>query len=185
MFADGYTKFSAIRRYLRDFILIGAGFYSWSLWYLLSTIYTVGFILVLMRTKLRFNSLVVVSIVAFLLSYGIGALVEFEGELPNVLFVAKEIIGRTIIHGGIFKGFYYIPLGMLLTKIKIPDYLNRMVAIVGFICLLFVHGLFWETFFVAVVSIAVFGEIRRIPVKNCGVYIILRKMSTVINFGIL
>lgn len=58
MLMDGYSAAAAIKRYIRDYVFVGAGFYSWSLWYLLSTIYAVCLIFLIMKAKGRYTLLV-------------------------------------------------------------------------------------------------------------------------------
>ena len=118
-----------------------------------------------------------------MLNYGIDSIVYSDGDLPAVLSDVKRILSMTIIHGGILKGFYYIPVGMFLHRIKIPGMITKTAMIGGFLLLCHANSLIVEYVMIVIASIGLFCEIRRIPLKDSRIYPCLRKMSTVVYFA--
>lgn len=74
------------------------------------------------------------SVVFSLIYIGFSWLVNCENNLPSILMIVQKIIIYSVANGRIFEGGVYIPIGMLLAKKKIPQYLNYMLFLCCFEC---------------------------------------------------
>lgn len=99
LFETGNTAkvlFSVIKNYF----FVGEQFYSWQLWYLLSTI--IGLVLLLLMPKKDSCRLLIYSCICFVTAIVINA------------FSAMRVIELTIVNGRLLTGPSYIMLGMLV-----------------------------------------------------------------------
>lgn len=60
---EGYSLVKSVMFYIRGFLLVGEHYYSWPLWYLLSTIYSAIFILVLKKKNIKEKNILINSTV--------------------------------------------------------------------------------------------------------------------------
>ena len=65
---EGYSLIKSVMFYIRGFFLVGEHYYSWPLWYLLSTIYSAIFLLVLKKKNIKEKNILIVSTVIFILA---------------------------------------------------------------------------------------------------------------------
>lgn len=105
-------------------IFKGESFYSWPLWYLLSSVYAGIFFGLLMRCKRNEKQIFVVSIILLALSYGMDRLVANADALGAPLKLAANLISITTGNGRILTGTPYMAVGMLLARMdrkKLPS----------------------------------------------------------------
>lgn len=101
--------------YIRGLILYGEHYNSYVLWYLLSTIYALLFVIFLSR--IRIDERIILFIGFFIMMAGVILTIYSQGKLEECLIL--DVICKILINGRIFMGFFYIPLGMYLNgKIK-------------------------------------------------------------------
>lgn len=127
-----YTLKLMLMDFIRGFFFVGQQYNSWILWYLLSTIYTYIFLLLMNKLKFRkitvYITAILVGITATLFTmYSRGILLS-EASIP-VLKLLKKVFGS----GRVFTGVFYIPLGMFLYDIR--EKCNKWLGVV--LCIMF------------------------------------------------
>ena len=170
--------------YVRDFFFMGQHYMSWQLWYLLAMIYGVCMINVFQKIKISIEGCVV-----------IGGLLTFIGMLMDVIHEAslQNSLITSIVSGyfelfrtvrnGIFNGFLFIVLGMLLYKYQ--KKLNRISKLVIFTVLFLFAGLYLYDvpFALHLLSFILLYCVLLIRLPDASCYIWLRNMSTLIYFS--
>ncbi len=173
----------AVLLYIQGFLFIGEQYNSWQLWYLLSTIYALLVIYILLIAKKSSSKhLIILSIVASVFSVGISNLVAYEGKMPFVLQVIQEVVRYSISNGRILTGMIYLPIGMLLARKQIPFVFNVIVFTIGYAANFYIGSYIVKNYLRIVMSIALFGVVESIKLKNSTIYPRLRSMSTMIYF---
>ena len=180
--SSGTSPIKAVLSYIRGVLFIGENYNSCHLWYLLSTIYTLLLIYILLFKikKSTIKSLVLLSIVASVISAGVSALAGYEGEMPAILYGVQKLINYSVTNGQIFRGMIFIPVGMLLAKRQIPFIVNLIILFLGYISNLFISNSTISNYVMIFTSIALFGVVEKIELKNSAIYPMLRSMGTTI-----
>lgn len=94
---------------IKNYILVGEQFYSWQLWYLLSTIF--GLIVLLLIPRRDFCRLLIYS------SIFLGVAIVIN------MFSDVRIIGLTVVNGRLLTGPSYIMLGIAVSRKK--EFFNK------------------------------------------------------------
>ena len=77
---------TAVLAYIRGLVFVGEHYNSWQLWYLLSTIYALLFVLLLLKNKQSIERIACIGFVIFLISIGVTYLTNYyEGGGPGIL----------------------------------------------------------------------------------------------------
>ncbi len=97
-----------------------------------------------------------------------------------ILALFQKLIRYSIANGRILSGMVYIPVGMLLAYKRIPTLFNWIGLVVGYTANFFVSDSIISSYLLIITSIALFGIIENINLKNNLVYAKLRNMSTTI-----
>lgn len=180
-YANDYSVIKSILVSVRGYLLIGKNFYSDMLWYLLSTIYALFFLLVLLKLRLQMRHIVFCGIGCHMVGILITAFTGYDGDLPHLLSVLQRLLGLTIDNGRLLTGFSYIPLGMLLAQKNLRCSTGLILAITGF-----AGNYLWDgalgTVMLAVCCVGIFVIASRIQLPDFPVYRYFRKSSTVIYF---
>lgn len=175
--------FQSLISYLQGLILVGELYNSWHLWYLLSTVYALLFILLeIKRKKSDFRILMTGCIILFIsvgVSY-IGSMNEVGNS--GVLYYIKMLIANTIRSGRVLLGLFYIPVGMYLFKKKIDLKLSWMLFIVGFGANYLAADSRLSTLCVGVSAIGLFSVVESIEFADRPFFPFVRRMSTIIYF---
>ena len=119
----------AILLYFRGLLLIGEQYNSWPLWYLLSTIYSLIIIYLYLKRWKSTESLIVLSVISSIIYSGATSFVNYEGTYSTAFETARKLIIWSFGNGRIVSGLVYIPLGMLLSRKKIPTVINYTLLI--------------------------------------------------------
>ncbi|MCQ2485978.1 MAG: acyltransferase [Clostridia bacterium] len=177
---EGYSVPYCIVVTARKIIFRGENFNSWMLWYLLSSIYALLFVLVTMKLKSKPKYYLVSSAVFLIIAKIINCIAWNEIALPSCLGIIKTIISYTITDGRLISGLIYLPLGIYFffnqKLINNAFYL----AAPSFIVLLFVHNMILSTIFSIMLCIGIFSFSLRLNLKDRPVYRTLRLSSTTI-----
>lgn len=174
----------AIYGYVRDFLFMGQHYMSWQLWYLLALIYGVCMIKLFQKMKISIEGCTI-----------IGILLTFIGLLMNIIHDASlqnNIVSSIVssyfelfrtVRNGIFNGFLFIVLGMLLCKHW--ETLKRISKYVIIMILLLSIGLYlYEIpFTLHLLSFTLLYCILLIRMPDVSYYEWLRNMSTLIYFS--
>lgn len=180
-YVNDYSVIKSILVSVRGYLLIGKNFYSDMLWYLLSTIYALLFVLVLLKLRFQTHHIVFCGVACHIFGILLTAFIGYQGNLPNVLSLIQRLLGSTIANGRILTGFSYIPLGMLLAKKNLSFRSGIILAMIGFAGNYFSDG-FFGTFMLAVCSVGIFAVASNIRLPDAPIYLYFRKSSTVIYF---
>ena len=174
--------FKSIIRYIRDFVFLGEHWNSWQLWYLLSMIYALFFIIVLSRIKCTRFFIVSVGFLSFLIGIGLTSLSRYYGDLPECVQVLRQF-SRTPIVGGICRavsGMFYLPLGLLLFQAKIKKEIFLLMFFVALSFNVLDGGFIFKEILRIFLSIGFFGMAKAVSLPDHPGYLFARKMSIII-----
>ena len=172
---------NAVIDFLRGLFLTGEHYNSWVLWYLLSSIYALIFIMILFRIKVKLRSIVLLGFSLFLIGVFISPVPD-NLALKTPLSFLKMIIDNTIGSGRLFGGMFFIPLGMIIREKQKPRIYAYPLIIIGLVvCFMgMIISRYISNIFIAVLSTGVFIFVVNTPLKFSKVYYLLRKTSTTI-----
>ena len=168
--------------YIRGFIFVGEQYNSWHLWYLLSTIYALVFIIILLKLKVSPKITLVFSSIIFLISIGIDYLSVYAGDPNPFIENLIKLIKLSIASGRILTGLFYLPLGCILARKK-PDLKASLSMLIGgYLLNVLMQNSSWSSLFAAVSSIGLFCVVHSVALPDATIYPFVRKMSTIIYF---
>lgn len=169
---------SASVKFIRNLILVGENYNSWSLWYLLSTIYALVFVIVLLKKKVSVKTITFCGFLIISIGFFADQLVNYNGTLPAVLELLRKVIQVTVGNGRLFRGFFYIPLGILLaTKQALPIQTGVVMFLSGFAVNFCLDGIVSD-FAVLVSSVGLFLIVVQTNLPASPIYPKLRGIST-------
>lgn len=173
---NGYTVLNSIILYIRGLLFVGEHYNSWILWYLLSTVFALLVLMAAYKFNIRFEWVMAFGILMFFVAMYGEYIYEYQVGNPKYsLFFA--ITANTFRTCRVFKGLFYIPLGMWISTRKESVVKGSIWAAIGY--LLSLTGLFHDLS-LALCSLGIFMIARSIDLKASNIWKILRKMSTVI-----
>lgn len=180
-YRSGYSLFKAAASWLIGFFLVGENYNSWMLWYLLSSIYAIVFVLLLLRWKQPLRRITVLGAIVYLLGLLLTEFIRYEGSLPGIVSMVQTLLGKTISSGRIFTGFFFIPMGMLLAEKKTSLKVGIPLLFCGFFADIFLGGLA-EDGCRACSAIGIFLIVSNLRLNPHPVYPALRRASTTLYF---
>lgn len=168
--------------YIRNLLIVGANYYSWPLWYLLSLCYATVLVMILLKWNVKVYQIMCLSILIFIIACFITAVVEGDihgGGYERV----SSIIRKSIGDGRILTGFTYFSLGMFLARYKIR--FSFKASILGMTLIVFVALIQKSsTFCIAIPKALFFFElVLSIKLKERKCYIYFRHASEVLYFS--
>lgn len=170
----------AILSFLRGFFLLGEHSITWMLWYLLSTVYSMLVIRFLLKKQIPLKNILFLGFVLLLGGFFIDELMEPGREVSGILAFAKTIISKTIHHGRMFPGIFYLSLGMLLTNKKIPSFVNWGLFLGGFAANCAITNTFISQLLLVPSVTGLFGIVCSLKLPDSNIYPFLRRASTVL-----
>ena len=180
--SESIQPIQAVLLYLRGFFLVGEQYNSWPLWYLLSTIYALLWIILLLKHNLKFRWILYIGALIFLISIFITFFTGYNGNLPTPILFAQKILQKSIVQGRIFIGMFYIPVGMYFSKQSLPNHIAWILTICGFLTNAVIENTIISSVLIAITTIGLFDIITKLRLSNLPFYYMARKMSTVIYF---
>ena len=178
----GRSVISSVSNYIQGLVFIGEHYNSWMLWYLLSAIYALIFILICLRCRVSPYVILAAGIIILFIGAGLDVLMPSEAVLSVFLQQLRKFISHTIANGRVLRGAFYIPCGMILARKKPNLWISGIVFLAAFTGRCMISPVFIKSILVAVYAAALFTVTVRIKLKNSELYPILRKMSTVMYF---
>ncbi len=174
-----------VLRYIRDLLFVGQHYNSWILWYLLSTIYTLIFLIFLFKKRIRFSIILIIcGSIGIFGSTGLTWIVNNSDKLNTYLQIVSKLIGYSIMNGRILKGLFYIPLGIYLYQNRLSLYKAIITFIVGFCFMLLGNENIWiEEIGMAVCSLGLFNVVINISLRDSEKYVLFRVLSRVMYFS--
>ena len=181
---SGDSVIKCIFLYLRGLLLLGQNYNSWMLWYLLSTIYALIFIYVLLKKKIMLKNIVLISVGIYMISISMDWLV-LQKTLPDFFMLLARVIKKTFLTGGLFKGAFYISVGLLLASENIEKWKYKgawLLLAVGFTAKCMLTNVLAESLVIPVYVIALFIILVQIDMKDSPWYLIARNISMIVYF---
>lgn len=177
--SEGISLREMAANFAVGFVLTGEQYNSWHLWFVLASIYAAVFILIAMRLKVSIEKVIMVGCVIFIICAVMGGLESHYREgLPIVL----ALFYKACKFSKIMKGMFFMPVGILLAKKKIPTPIAWPIFLIGVALSAFVATGALKILVDGLTSIALFNAVESIVLPDSGAFFVLRKMSTVIFF---
>lgn len=107
---NDFPLFQDIINYFILLVTLGWHYNSWMLWYLLSSMYA----LIMILTLIKRNFSIIQCVIAGSCFYLFGQFLDTIDSIQYISDTIKDMLGIMFPNTIIFKGFLYIPLGMLL-----------------------------------------------------------------------
>lgn len=167
--------------YLRSFALVGSNYNSAILWYLLSSIYSLAFVIMMFKRERKLTEIVIVGFCVFCFGIACSTLVEIREQLPEMLKKVASLVNATIRNGRIFSGFFYLPLGMLFAHVNTSKLTGIIAMLIGSLVGTVTENPFYSLS-VSVASVGVFIIATQTKLKPSPIYYLLRKSSVFIYF---
>lgn len=133
-FETGNSFIYSFFSYLKGLFLKGEHYNSWMLWYLLSFVYSFGFIYICSKRKISYKKIIIFSFLIGSLSILIKGIGIYDISFSsNIITYIIKFMKLTIDNGRIFTGFIYVPLGIILEKCNISSKVLSFAFILSFI----------------------------------------------------
>lgn len=179
-----YSVLHSVLDYIRGFIFIGEHYNSYILWYILSSIYALIFILLLVKCKFDSKSMLICGCIIWIIAYTFTLYTQDIISVPNVIDKGLSLLVKIIVSGRIFMGFFYIPLGIFLYEHKTD---NIMIGIILFVISFVLNIISPETGYIyeagrILGTTGIFIAALNIKLKYSDIYGTLREMSSTIYF---
>ena len=175
---DSMPVSRSILHYIRGFLLIGENYNSWHLWYLLSTIYALILVIILFRLKQKPGMWMAAIGSVCLLSLFMTEIAESEEAISGPLQIIQSLINATTKDGRILQGAFFIPIGILLAGKSVSLRKYTIFFAGSFFANFFIDNSAISNLLIFSSSVALFGVVLRINLKDRAIYAVLRKLST-------
>lgn len=161
----------------RKFLFVGEFYYSWNLWYLHGLIIAILLTYILLKLKIKPKYIFFISVVVFILGLFLDSIIGTTTS-SNLLnkFLNLYVYLFERVRNGLFKGFVYVAIGLLLSKNKkINIKYGIIIAIIGFI-------IFYFKYEIGLLLLApgIFIIIYNIDLKDKKIYDYFRDSSILI-----
>lgn len=168
----GTNIFKAVVKVFKNYILVGENFYSWQLWYLLGLIVALFIIYMLIKAKINYKAILLISFTVFLLGIAIDILNKSQiAHLPVSIYYVVFNTTRN----GIFLGFFYVAIGMYISqcneKLSLWDILIIVIAIAA------LFSADFKRVSVALFATVIFKISININLRPSGIYKLCRDFS--------
>lgn len=172
---------TSVKIFIKGIVFVGENWYSWPLWYLLSTIYGIIVIYILLKCK-KEKFILPISTIIFILSFVIDKII-IKTDLTGDLLKFKNGVDLTIVNGRILRGIFYLSLGMTFSKYneKIQK-INYIYILIINIILLALSIITKRELIIQMYYIMFFLLILKINIKDNFIYYYLRCGSKIIYF---
>ena len=165
---------------LRKIVFRGDNYNSWQLWYLLSTVYALLFILISMKLKRKQYFVYSAAVVAFIAQKLINYIAWTTDSVPTWLTPIKTLIYYTFSDGRVLSGIYYIAIGMFIWENMRLIKNVKFVLIPCIIISFFLKNEIILSLFTVIETVAVFTIAANVSLKEKTIYKELRTASTAI-----
>lgn len=180
---DGDGMVRAIALYVRNLFFQGDHYFSWPLWYLLSSIYAFMILYVLLKKK-KANTVPLIGFIILFIFLGeiSDIFVINMDSLFGIVEVIAKVLQKTFGKGRIFTGVYFVLIGVLIARYK--EWLSSIsnaVLVTAFTVCFFSVALFNIPLANIVMHGLLFVIVEKLAWKRMnGAY--LRRCSTVIYY---
>lgn len=177
---SGTGVLKSIALYIRGFFFVGEHFYSWPLWYLLSTIYSMVLIRILLKKRYKEWHILFLSIAVFIMAQIMTYLVNNQANLNGILYLFARLVRISIGDGRILTGLCYIAIGMFIARYKVNvDWKILLLTVI----ISFAISVYYSNFMLLLLLYTVFFLLAlSINLSDRKVYYYLRRASTIMYF---
>lgn len=179
---QGDSFIRSVLLYINGLFFLGEHYNSWILWYLLSTVYSLIFIEILLRHKVKMNGILTIGFIILFISFGIDKLSAMN-NLSGIIEKIRLIVRYSIVNGRIFGGFFYIPLGIAMSNKDLKKY--KCLSVFVFTCAFFIltHSQgFINKLAVTASAAGLTGIVNNMNLPDSIVWNWLRKSSVIVYF---
>lgn len=167
--------------YIKQLLLVGEHYYSWPLWYLLSTIYALIIMMLIKKLRMKVQIIFFISIFVFLFGQTITYVMDFH-LLPDFF---DKTINYTINNGRLISGISYFITGAALAML--PYRIDKRKAFALFVLIMLIMIVFYEQYIIyyllkLLLSFMLFEFIIQIDIEYKPMYSGLRFASAVMYF---
>lgn len=134
---SGYSFAKGFAVFLRGVVLVGENFCSWPLWYLLASVVAFCIVYCFLRLGVRPRLVFLVSLLFALLGFSMELAHGWAG-LPSGVTFALDCYFKVFLNvrNGLFEGFFYVSLGMLLgmrwdRAVSVAPAISVLVGVLG------------------------------------------------------
>lgn len=160
--------------YFVHLFFVGEHYNSWSLWYLLSSVYAMLFIFFLYKKGCDIEEIFLIGLVVYLFGSYIDWLSYYAGEQVYLRKV-QTLVVNYLKHGRIFIGMLYLSLGIYFSKYRLKIWISVLMAIMGYF---FLFMGIQSSIAVVICSLGIFGVALNLQLKSFKFTSVLRHMST-------
>ena len=183
-YLGGVTIKKAVKSYVLYLLFVGEHYNSWPLWYLLSSIWTTVYLMIVHRAgKATYLRLIQYSILISIISFSLNILVNADNS--SLIFTekfVKDIVSESIKNGRVMTGAIYIPFGLYISKNR-SDKRNYLVLLLfGITIGCCLDNQFLRGYSTMLSAIGLFGWSTHLDIKYSGVVKYMRRMSIWIYF---
>lgn len=177
-FVDAGISFKeSISLYRTGFIFLGEQYNSWMLWYLLSTVYALIFIMICLKKHASLIRINVYASIIMIVSISIDCLMNSSSVLALSLGIVQKVIRNSIANGRILHGLFYIPFGMLLWYKRINIKYSLAAFILSFAARCFTQNVVVSSLLGIVNGVSFFSAVKEVDLPNAPRYATYRKIS--------
>lgn len=179
--SSGNSVLHNLAHYIKGFVVNGEHYNSWMLWYLLSSFYALVMVYFLLKHRLSIEKITVLGAVLLCGYFILSGINDYSSLLPGEFTKVKRLIDITIGNGKPLQGFFYIPLGILLSKKQINPRISAVVFIFSFIVTVLLNQSLGRITLV-ITAAALFCTVKGIEFPDSKAYFFMRKLSTGVYF---
>ena len=148
--------------YIRNFFFVGEHYFSWQLWYLLSTVY---------------GAILILSLIVYAIAFRMDIVLKSQENFTGILHIISFVFPTTRV----FYGFCYLSIGMCIAKYKFKVNF-KLLLLIDAIC--FIITVYFNNFIsTLLLYIFFFMTIVSINLKDREIYYYFREASTIIYFS--
>lgn len=175
----------AIVKLVKNYICVGVNFYSWQLWYLLADVIAMLMLHFLTKRRLNENKIFIISLCLYLLSIFINFANGNKDIFPSLVNKTVDLYFFVFgtVRTGFFMGFFYISLGMLVSKYiqHQSKIIPLLFLVIGFGNILFENESI-SKLFQPFLAVGIFMLFLYIKPRNNKLCYVLNKNSSIIYF---
>lgn len=180
----GATIEKAVKSYVLYLLFVGEHYNSWPLWYLLSSIWTAIYLIIIRHFKeITFLQLVQHSILISMISFSLNILVKVDND--TLIFyqkLIKDIVSVSIKNGRIMMGIVYIPFGLYISKNKFSKRNYLIILLFGITIGVCLDNQFLRGYSTMLSAIGLFGWSTHLNIKHTDLIERMKKISIWIYF---
>lgn len=114
--AKDYSVLKSIAVFFRNIFFVGEQWFSWPLWYMLSTIYAVIFLIVMIKYKVKEKKIYLLAGIIYIGAIIFTEIVNCKETFSGVLNIIVSIATNVFSNGRVFTGIGIFTIGMIFGR---------------------------------------------------------------------